>query len=145
MLTELKHANPLTLSVRVLQEDLDDVKVGSAREGVTANADTQRLAKTDVGCLRNSLVREGTRPRDDTWHVRQIGNSRHCADVHAPILPGVWMWPGWMPILQPRGLMIPGQLGPTRRDLDWLLRAFMTCSGRTKTGRRLNGGVAIEF
>lgn len=22
--------------------------------------------------------------------------------------------------------MIPGQLGPTRRDLDWLLRAFMT-------------------
>ena len=66
MLTELKHANPLTLSVRVLQEDLDDVKVGSAREGVTANADTQRLAKADVGRLRDSLVREGTRARDDT-------------------------------------------------------------------------------
>ena len=66
MLTGVKHANPLTLSVRVLQEDLDNVKVGSAREGVTADADTQRLAKADVGRLRNSLVCEGTRPRDDT-------------------------------------------------------------------------------
>jgi len=37
------------------------------------------------------------------------------------------MWPGWIPILQPDGFMIPGQLGPIRRDFDWLLRAFITC------------------
>ena len=42
--------------------------------------------------------------------------------------PGVWMTPGWIPILQPAGLMIPGQLGPTRRDLDWLWRAWWTYS-----------------
>jgi hypothetical protein len=36
------------------------------------------------------------------------------------------MWAGWMPILQPRGLMIPGQFGPTRRDFDWLLSARTT-------------------
>src|SRR6266481_5105970 len=31
-----------------------------------------------------------------------------------------------MPILHPRGLITPGQLGPTRRDFDWLLSAFTT-------------------
>lgn len=36
------------------------------------------------------------------------------------------MTPGWIPILQPAGLMIPGQLGPTSRDLDWLWRAWWT-------------------
>lgn len=45
---------------------------------------------------------------------------------NVPIRPGLWMCPGWMPILHPRGLMMPGQLGPTRRDLDWLFRAFTT-------------------
>src|SRR5260221_13517326 len=44
-----------------------------------------------------------------------------------PILPGLWMCPGWMPILHPSGLITPGQLGPTRRDFDWLLSALMTC------------------
>ena len=115
-----------TLGVRVLEEDLDDVDVRRAGERVAADADAERLPEADGGRLRDSLVREGTRARDDTWHVRQIGNSRHCADVHTPILPGVWMWPVWMPILQPRGLMIPGQLGPTRRLFDWFLSAFAT-------------------
>ena len=32
-----------------------------------------------------------------------------------------------IPILQPAGLMIPGQLGPTKRDLLCAFSAFMTC------------------
>ena len=44
-----------------------------------------------------------------------------------------------MPILHPSGLMMPGQLGPTRRDFDWLLSAFMTCSGTGAGERNLNG------
>lgn len=44
-----------------------------------------------------------------------------------PIFPGLCMCPGMMPILQPRGLITPGQLGPTSRDLDWLFKALMTC------------------
>ena len=30
-------------------------------------------------------------------------------DAH---LPGLWMWPGMMPILHSPGVMTPGQLGP---------------------------------
>ena len=35
-----------------------------------------------------------------------------------PTEPRRWMWPGMMPILQASGVMTPGQLGPTRRDLE---------------------------
>lgn len=42
------------------------------------------------------------------------------------------MFPGMMPILQPPlpsgdGAMMPGQLGPTRRDLLWRRSAWATC------------------
>ena len=43
-----------------------------------------------------------------------------------PILPGVWMYPGMMPILHSPGLMMPGQLGPMRRVLDCEAMAFLT-------------------
>ena len=33
-----------------------------------------------------------------------------------PTRPGLWMWPGMMPILHWPGVMTPGQFGPTRRD-----------------------------
>lgn len=33
--------------------------------------------------------------------------------------PRLWMKPGMMPILHWPGAIIPGQLGPTRRVLDW--------------------------
>ena len=32
-----------------------------------------------------------------------------------PTAPGVWMWPGMMPILACPGVITPGQLGPTSR------------------------------
>ena len=37
-----------------------------------------------------------------------------------------WMYPGMMPILHSPGLMIPGQLGPIRREALWLISAFFT-------------------
>ena len=43
-----------------------------------------------------------------------------------PILPGVWIYPGMMPILHSPGLMMPGQFGPMSRDLLWLRSAFLT-------------------
>lgn len=61
---------------------------------------------------------------------------------HAPTEPGVKMLPGMMPILQPplpsgEGAMIPGQLGPTRRDLLWRRRAWATCcAGARAQGER---------
>lgn len=56
---------------------------------------------------------------------------------NAPTEPGVKMLPGMMPILQPplpsgEGAMIPGQLGPTRRDLLWRRRAWATCCERAR-------------
>ena len=32
-----------------------------------------------------------------------------------PIVPGLWMWPGMMPILHSPGVMMPGQFGPISR------------------------------
>jgi hypothetical protein len=64
-----------------------------------------------------------------------------------PIRPGLCMCPGWIPILQPRGLMIPGQLGPIRRDLDWLLRMLMTClaASTTKKSRQCRATTNPHF
>ena len=41
-----------------------------------------------------------------------------------PTLPGLWMWPGMMPILHSPGVMTPGQLGPIRRVFEPLERAL---------------------
>jgi hypothetical protein len=43
-----------------------------------------------------------------------------------PIFPGLWMYPGMIPILHSSGLMIPGQLGPMTRDFFWERRACLT-------------------
>lgn len=54
-----------TLSVVVFQEELEDVDVLRAGEGVAANTDTERLAKANRRRLRDSLVRERARARND--------------------------------------------------------------------------------
>ena len=41
-------------------------------EGVTANADDERLAKADVCSLSDGLVCQGTRTRDDTDLARLV-------------------------------------------------------------------------
>ena len=49
-----------------------------------------------------------------------------------PIFPGLWMYPGMIPILHSPGLIIPGQLGPISLVLVWLLRAAFTRTYITK-------------
>mmetsp|Transcript_70039 Transcript_70039/g.200729 ORF Transcript_70039/g.200729 Transcript_70039/m.200729 type:complete len:220 (-) Transcript_70039:376-1035(-) len=60
-----------------------------------------------------------------------------------PILPGMWMYPGMMPILHSPGLMIPGQFGPMRRLLLWRIRACLTftmsCWGMPSVMQTING------
>ena len=46
-----------------------------------------------------------------------------------PTEPLLWMWPGMIPILHASGVMMPGQLGPMRRDADpWRARLTFTMS-----------------
>lgn len=55
-----------TLRRLVLHEDLEDVDVLRAREGVAADTDAEGLAEADLGRCVDGLVGEGTRTRDDT-------------------------------------------------------------------------------
>lgn len=56
----------LTLSPGVLEEQFYDVDMFRAGEGVTTNTDDERLAEPNASRLRDSLVRQGSRARDDT-------------------------------------------------------------------------------
>ena len=56
----------LTLSPGVLEEQFYDVDMFRAGEGVTTNTDDEGLTEANAGCLRDGLVREGSRTRDDT-------------------------------------------------------------------------------
>ena len=98
-----------------------------AGERVASDTDDERLAKADTGRLRDGLIRKSTGTRNDACEGVGCYTRRGATGLQdLPMRPALWIAPGWMPILQPSGLMIPGQLGPTRRDLDWLLSAFMT-------------------
>lgn len=43
-----------------------------------------------------------------------------------PTRPGLWIYPGIIPILHSPGLIMPGQFGPINRVFDCLLRAAFT-------------------
>lgn len=54
----------------------------STREGVTTDTNAKRLAQANVGRLRDGLVRQGTRTRDDAdfaWLVDVPGLDTHLA------------------------------------------------------------------
>ena len=135
-----------TLGLGIVEEQFYDIDVLRARERVTANSDDKRLAKPDVRRLRDGLVRECARARHDTCAYAVSEDVRDWLgwDRDEPMRPGLWMAPGWMPILQPSGLMIPGQLGPTRRDFDWLFSAFITYARGGKRGGVDGRGAAFE-
>ena len=61
-----------TFSTGVLEEQFYNVDVLSAGEGVTADTDNERLAKTGAGRLRDGLVREGTRAGNNPCGPRQM-------------------------------------------------------------------------
>ena len=54
-----------TLGLGIVEEQFYDIDVLRAGEGVTADTDDERLAESDTGRLRDGLVREGTRTRDN--------------------------------------------------------------------------------
>ena len=45
-----------------------------------------------------------------------------------PMRPGLWMWPGMMPILHEPGVMMPGQFGPMSVASGYDFSAFFTRS-----------------
>ena len=51
-----------------------------------------------------------------------------------PTLPGLWMWPGMMPILHSPGVMMPGQLGPTSTVPGWLRVSTFFTRSMSSTG-----------
>ena len=61
-----------TFSTGVLEEQFYNVDVLSAGEGVTADTDDERLAKTSAGRLRDGLVRKGTRAGNNPCGPRQM-------------------------------------------------------------------------
>lgn len=119
----------LALGSLVLEEELQYIDVLRAGEGVTADTNAERLAEANVGGLCDRLVRQSSRARDDTCEHHRNMSTKHPGRTYTPIFPGLWICPGMIPILQPRGFITPGQLGPTRRDLDWLLSACQTYDG----------------
>ena len=49
-----------------------------------------------------------------------------------PIFPTVWIYPGMIPILHSPGFIIPGQLGPIKREFEDFNMSFtriMSCCG----------------
>lgn len=72
--------------------------------------------------------------KTETKRAKHEGNSKNLTASYVnvpdretiPILPGLWMYPGMIPILHSPGLIIPGQLGPISLVFDWLLRAAFT-------------------
>lgn len=72
----------LTLSRRVLEEDLHAVNVLSAWERISSDTEDEGLTQANVGGLRDSLVCKGTRARDNTnfpWLVDVAGLNAHLA------------------------------------------------------------------
>lgn len=59
----------LTLGVRILKENLDDVNVLCTGERVSSNTNAQRLTKTNISSLSDGLVCQSSGARDDTYYV----------------------------------------------------------------------------
>ena len=55
-----------TLGTGILEEELHDIDVLRAGEGVATNANNEGLAEANPGRLCDGLVRQGSRTRDDT-------------------------------------------------------------------------------
>ena len=84
----------LTLGSRILEEQFYDVNVLRAGEGVTANADNERLAESNASRLRDGLIGERTRARHDTCGAVNHETYDWASGRDKPMRPGVWMAPG---------------------------------------------------
>jgi hypothetical protein len=64
----------------ILQEDLQTVNEVGSGEGVTANADDERLTKAGLGGLVDGFVGEGSRAGDDTDAAALVDEAWHDSD-----------------------------------------------------------------
>eukprot|EP00050_Salpingoeca_kvevrii_P006215 m.288062 g.288062 ORF g.288062 m.288062 type:complete len:325 (+) comp11893_c0_seq1:162-1136(+) len=70
-----------TVGLGVLKKDAEAVnKIGTV-EGITANADAERLAKANAGGLADSLVGEGAGARNDADAARHVNVAGHDANL----------------------------------------------------------------
>lgn len=80
----------LTFSLWIIKENIQTIdKIGSI-ERITANADAQRLAKADFGCLVNSFVGERARTRHNANLALGVNVSGHDADLALARLDDAW-------------------------------------------------------
>ena len=70
-----------TVSLAVLEEDLEAVDEVGTREGVTTNTNDERLTKTGLGGLVDGLVGESTGTGDDTDATTLVDEARHDTDL----------------------------------------------------------------
>lgn len=70
-----------TISLGVLEEDLEAVDEVGAGEGVTTDTDNEGLTQTSLGGLVHSLIGEGTGTRHDTDTATLVDKARHDTDL----------------------------------------------------------------
>lgn len=70
----------ITFGFWIIEENLQTVNKVSAVEGITADADAQRLAKANFGGLVDSLVGQGARTRDDANLALRVNVTGHDAN-----------------------------------------------------------------
>ena len=115
-----------TIGLGVLEEDLQAVDEVGAGEGVTADTDNERLAKAGLGGLVDGLVGQGTGAGDDADATTLVDEARHDTDLALALMKqrtrSEYGERCRLDRIALTGAMIPGQLGPTRRVLFWVLR-----------------------
>ena len=70
-----------TVGLLILEEDLQAVDEVGTGEGVTTDADDQRLTKAGLGGLVDGLVGQGTGTRDDTDTATLVDETGHDTDL----------------------------------------------------------------
>ena len=70
-----------TVSLLILEEDLEAVDEVGAAEGVTTNTDDEGLTEAGLGSLVDGFVGQGTGSRDDTDAAALVDEARHDTDL----------------------------------------------------------------
>ena len=70
-----------SIRLAVLQKDLQAVYEVGSREGITADANHERLTEASLGGLIDGFVGEGTRTRDDADAATLVDEARHDANL----------------------------------------------------------------
>ena len=75
-----------SVSLAVLEEDLEAVDEVCAREGVTTNTDDKRLTETGLGGLVDGLVGKSAGAGDDADATALVDETRHDANLTLALL-----------------------------------------------------------